>query len=222
MPYLGVVTGMALFALFNDSAVQTGEWTLSSSQNSGKVHFSLQGSRDGNDHFSHSSDWNTSEFEGLSWSAPGRHDVHFTIRRDAGVFDCEGVLRNSEGAGLFTFTPNPEYSRQIESLGYADFDPEKQMSFALFDVSYAFARDMKSLGIAGLDAQKLISFRIFHVDPAFVNAIKTAGLGTPSAEKLVAMRIHHVTPEYIQNMQARGLHDLTVDQLIKLRIHGID
>jgi hypothetical protein len=221
MTYLPVVTAMAFLALFSDSAVQTGEWTMSPSQDSGKVHFCFQGSRNGNDHFSHSSDWDISDFKGMNWS-PGRHDVNFTIRRDAGVFEGEGFVKNGEGAGLFTFTPDAEYAKRIESLGFTDFDSDRQMSFALFDVSYAFAREMKSLGISGLDAQKLISFRIFRVDAAFVNAIRAAGLGTPSAEKLVAMRIHHVTPEYIQSMEAHGLHDLTVDQLIKLRIHGID
>jgi hypothetical protein len=222
MTYLPVVSAMAFLALFSDSAVQTGEWTMSPSQDSSKVHFCLQGSRNGNDHFSHSSDWNTADFEGMNWSGQDRHDVQFTIRRDAGVFEAEGFLKNGEGAGLFTFKPNEQYAGRIEALGYSDFDADKQMSFALFNVSYAFAREMKSLGIAGLDAQKLISFRIFRVDAAFVNAVRAAGLGTPSAEKLVAMRIHNVTPEYIQSMQAHGLKDLTVDQLIKLRIHGID
>jgi hypothetical protein len=222
MNYLLVVTAMAFLALFSDNAVQTGEWTLNATKDSGKVQFCLQGSRNGNDHFSHSSDWNTSDFEGMNWSAPGRHDVNFRIRRDAGVFEGEGFLKNGEGAGLFTFTPDRDYGHRIESLGYGDFDPDKQMSFALFNVSYAFARDMKSLGIEGLDAQKLISFRIFRVDAAFVSAVRSAGLGTPSAEKLVSMRIHGITPEYIHNMESHGLHDLTVDQLIKLRIHGID
>ena len=222
MTYLTVATAMAFLALFSDNAIQTGEWTMSPGRDSGKVQFTLQGSRNGNDHFSHSSEWNMSDFEGMNWSGSGRHDVQFTIKRDAGVFEGEGFMKNGEGAGLFTFTPNADYAQRIESLGYSDFDSDKQMSFALFDVSYAFAREMKSLGIADLSAQKLISFRIFHVDAAFVNAIRAAGLGTPSAEKLVAMRIHGVTPEYIQNMKAHGLRDLTVDQLIKLRIHGID
>jgi hypothetical protein len=222
MTHLTVVPAMAFLALFSDSAVQTGEWTLSPAKDGGKVLFSVQGSRHGSDHFSHSSDWNTSDFEGMNWSAPGRHDVNFTIRRDAGVLEGEGFLKNGEGAGLFTFKPDGDYGRRIEALGYGDFDPDKQMSYALFNVSYDFAREMKSLGIAGLDAQKLISFRIFHVDAAFVSAVRSAGLGTPSAEKLVAMRIHQITPEYIRSMKAHGLRDLTVDQLIKLRIHGID
>lgn len=222
MTYVLQVTAMAFLALFYDNAVQTGEWTIGPSQDAGKVHFSLQGSRNGNDHFSHSSDWNSSDFEGMNWSTITRHDVSFSIRRDAGVFQCDGFVKNGEGAGLFTFTPNADYSRRIEDLGYADFDPEKQMSFALFNVSYAFAKEMKAFNIADLNAQKLISFRIFKVDAAFVNSVRSAGLGTPSAEKLVAMRIHGVTPDYIHMMQSRGLHDLTVDQLIKLRIHGID
>src|SRR6266516_1879525 len=101
---------------FLSAQTQTGEWTLSRSDNASKVRFSLQSSRDG-DHFSTSSDWNASDFHGIDWSTSGKHDVRFTIARDAGTIECEGFLKNSEGAGLFTFNSNSSYSSEMQSLG---------------------------------------------------------------------------------------------------------
>ena len=87
--------GLIIAATFPalSAQTQTGEWTLSRSDNEGKVRFSLQSSKGGN-HFNTSSDWNASDFRGIDWSTSGRHDVHFTIARDAGSIECEGFLKN--------------------------------------------------------------------------------------------------------------------------------
>lgn len=247
-----LLCGLIITATFPllSAQTQTGEWTLSRSDNEGKVRFSLQSSK-GGDHFNTSSDWNASDFRGIDWSTSGRHDVHFTIARDAGTIECEGFLKNGEGAGLFTFNSNSAYSSEMQSHGFSGVSPDKQLAFAIHDVSLAFARQMKSLGIQGLDTDKLIAFRIFGVDTAFVNELRAAGLNAvdadkliafrihgvspdyirelqrlgyshPDADQLIAMRIHGVTPEYIENLRSHGMHNLTLDQLVSLRIQGIN
>lgn len=234
---------------------QTGEWTLSRSNSQGpggqaKVRFLLQSSRDG-DHFNSSSDWNASDFRGIDWSTSGKHDVHFTIARDAGTIECEGFLKNGDGAGLFTFNPNSRYSSEMQSLGFSGISGDEQLAFAIHDVSLDFARQMKSLGIQSLDADKLMAFRIHGVSPQFINDLRTAGLNVndpdkliafrihgvspeyvrglehlgysrPDPDQLIAMRIHGVTPEYIENLRSHGMRNLTLDQLVSLRIQGIN
>jgi hypothetical protein len=199
---------------------QTGEWTLSRSDSQGKVRFSLQSSRD-HDHFSTSSDWSMSDFRGIDWSTSEKHDVRFTIARDAGTIECEGFLKNGDGAGLFTFSPNSRYGSEMQLLGFSGISVHDQLAFAIHDVSLAFARQMKSLGIQALDTDKLMAFRIHGVSPQFVNDLRAAGLNVSDADKLIAFRIHGVSPQFVNDLRAAGLNVNDPDRLIAFRIHGV-
>ncbi len=199
---------------------QSGEWTLGSSEKQGKVQFSLQGGSGEHHRFNTSSEWNKADFHGIDWSTASKHDVHFTIERDAGKLSCEGFLQGGEGAGLFQFDPNPRYRAEMASLGFSGITTEQQLAFAVHDVSLTFARDMKAAGVDGLDAGKLMAFRIFHVDDAFIRQLRSAGLKATDADKLVAFRIHGVTPEFVQSLRSLG-YTPDEDKLIAFRIHGV-
>ena len=213
---------VVLFVIRNRAAdaggqVRTGDWTLSRSDEPGKVAFSLiEHHRGGMS--SHESEWPASAFQGVDFSKPGRQDVHFTITRDAGTIDCEGFLTDGEGAGLFHFQPDQNYPREMESLGFP-IDSEKQFGMAIQDVSLDFAREMKNEHLTGLDADKLVAFRIFRVDKAFIDALRTEGLKITESDKLVAFRIHGVTPQTIHALHQQG-YTPDEDMLIAMRIHG--
>lgn len=206
-------------------AVDKGAWTLSSSDLPGRVQFSLQSSWDDDHHFSSSSTWNIGELRGLDWSTAGKHDVHFTIARDAGTVDCEGFVRDGAGAGLFTFRSNPQYSREMSALGFSGIfpgiDEERLFAFAIHDVSLAFARDIKAAGVSGLDAGDLLKFRIHGVTPEFIRDLRSAGIGVSEAHDLVAFRIHGVSPEYVAELARLGYAHPEAHDLIALRIHGV-
>lgn len=197
--------------------VRSGDWTISKSDHPGKVEFSLiEHHRGGMS--SHESDWPASTFQGVDFSKPGRQDVHFTITRDAGKIDCEGFLNDGEGAGIFHFQPDPDYTREMQSAGFT-IDEEKQFAMAVQDVSVAFAKQMKDEHLSNLDADKLIAFRIFGVDSAFIQALRAEGLKISDSDKLVAFRIHGVTPEMVQTLHQAG-YSPDEDTLIAMRIHG--
>ena len=84
---------------------QSGDWTIRKSDEPGKVEVSIMDARGGH-HFHSSSDWEVKELTGLDLSKPGRQDVHFTITRDPGKFECEGYVKDGEGAGFFDFIPD--------------------------------------------------------------------------------------------------------------------
>jgi hypothetical protein len=190
---------------------------MSPSDVAGHVHFSLIEFRhDGHSEFG--SDWPLSAFQGLDASKSGRHEVHFTVSRDAGKFDCEGFLDHGQGAGLFHFFPNPQYPQEMKALG---FDVEEdQLAMAAHDVSLEFAKEMKGEHLQGLDTDKLMAFRIFGVTTDFIHQIRTAGLDISVSDKLVAFRIHGVTPELIRTLHQEG-YNPDEDKLIALRIHGV-
>lgn len=197
--------------------VRRGDWTISKSDQPGKVEFSLiEHHRGGQSN--HQSNWPATTFQGVDFAKAGRQDVHFTIVRDAGKLDCEGFLQDGEGAGLFHFEPNAEYARQMDSLGFS-VDEEKQYAMAIQDVSYAFAKQMKGEHLSELDADKLIAFRIFGVNDEFIQQLRAEGLKASDSDKLVAFRIHGVSPEMVRSVKQSG-YNPDEDMLIAMRIHG--
>ena len=214
---LCVIFGIVAKGSSGSGNPRSGDWTLHKSDEAGKVEFALiENHRGGNSH--HESDWPESAFPGVDFSKAGRQDVHFTIARDAGKIDCEGYLKDGEGAGIFHFEPNPDYARQMQSLGF-DVDEEKQYSMAVQDVSLEFAREMKGEHLTDLDSGKLIAFRIFNVNAALIADLRAEGLNISDSDKLVAFRIHGVTPELVRTLHQAG-YSPDEDTLIAMRIHG--
>ncbi len=210
---IALVCALALFA----AETQNGSWTIQPSDEQGKVRFALfQHSKNHSNH--HESDWSPNSFEGLDLSIQGKHDVKFTIRRDAGRFECEGYIENSEGAGVFHFFPDGKYADGMSGLGFS-VDPEKQFAMAVQDVSLNFAKEMKDLKLRNLDTDKLIAFRIFGVDSKFIQEMRAEGLNTSESDKLIAFRIHGVSPEFVRAVRAGG-YTPSEDELIAMRIHG--
>jgi hypothetical protein len=225
-----------------------GNWTMTSSDQAGMVRFGLMRRMDGGNMQSES-DWPVAVFTGLVREG-GKHDVQFSITRDAGRFDCEGFLKDGDGAGIFRFAPDAKYPAEMKALGFTGIDEEKQFAMAVHDVSLEFARQMKRENLIGLDTEKLIAFRIFNVNAPFIRELRAEGLSAnhadgliafrvhkvtpamvrelraagfePSEDQLIAMRVHGATPEFIADLRARGLKNLTIDQVISLRVHGID
>ena len=210
---------IVLFGAIKNRAaeVHSGDWTLSKSDAPGKVEFSLIEHHHGGQS-NHSSDWPASSFQGVDFSKSGRQDVHFTIARDAGKIDCEGFLKDGEGAGLFHFQADPNFPREMKSLGF-DIDEEKQFSMAVQDVSLEFAKQMKGEHLSDLDADKLIAFRIFRVDSQFIHDLRAEGLNVSDSDKLVAFRIHGVSPQMVRSLHQAG-YSPDEDTLIAMRIHG--
>src|SRR5258708_7111132 len=199
---LCVIFGIVVKAAKGASSPRTGDWTVSISNEAGKVEFSLIEHHHGGNS-SHESDWPSSAFVGVDFSKPGRQEVHFVITRDAGKIECEGYLKDGEGAGIFHFEPNPDYARQMDSIGFP-IDDEKQYAMAVQDVSLEFARQMKGEHLNDLDTDKLIAFRIFTAAHEFIADLRAAGLKAGDSDKLVAFRIHGVTPQMVRTLRQAG------------------
>lgn len=196
-----------------------GTWSILPSQQSGMVRFGLAHRLHGG-HSNHESDWPVGSFQGLDLTATGKREVTFSITRDAGRFDCEGYLKNGEGAGIFTFTHDAKYATAMRSLGFTGIDDEKQFAMAVHDVSLEFARLMKAEKLSGLDSDKLIALRIFAVSPQFIRELRAEGLAADDADKLVAFRVHGVTAAMVKEVRAADL-DVSEDMLIAFRVHGV-
>src|SRR5437899_2752655 len=110
-----LIVGGAVFGLATAlrGQAESGDWTIRRSDEPGKVEVSIMDSRGGH-HFHSSSEREAKELTGLDLSKPGRQDVHFTIMRDAGRFECEGFVKDGEGAGIFH--RSEEHTSELQSL----------------------------------------------------------------------------------------------------------
>jgi hypothetical protein len=170
-------------------------------------------------HSTQSHDWSPSAFKGLQLAPAERHDVHFSLERDAGRIEGDGSSSGETAAGSFRFSPEPGYTAELRKLGLGEIRPEEQISFALHDVSLAFARDMLGLGLANLTADKLLALRIHDAEPAYVKELRAAGAHVAGADDLIAFRIHTVSPALVTALRRMG-EEPEDSQVLALTIHG--
>jgi len=196
-----------------------GMWTIEPTTSADRVHLGLRHRSDRhNSNFE--MDQPTSAFAGLDLKTPGKHDVKFSMTRDAGRLDCEGYIRDGEGAGSYVFTPDAKYVPAMRAVGFDDIDSAKQFAMAMHDVSVEFARQMKAEKLDNLDTDKLLAFRIFDVNPQFIREMRGAGLPARDADKLIAFRVHGVKANDVAAMRKSGI-EASEDQLIAFRVHGV-
>lgn len=223
-----ILTALAAFSLlacslFSPTARAAdevkGSWTLTSTDDAGIVRFGLSRRWDGNN-MNHEDEWKLSDLRGLDYTTPGRRDVKFVIDRDAGRFDCEGYVKDGDGAGVFRFTANPDYRLRMKALGFDDIDEHKQFAMAFTDVSAEYTKSLKALNLRNLDTDKLIATRIFKVTPEFVHGMRAEGLPFDDADQVIAFRVHGATVDWVRQIKAAGIK-LDENQLIAFRVHGV-
>lgn len=212
---------LSLLALNPASAAEPfrGNWSIAPSKQAGMVKFGIS-YRNEFSQSQHDSDWPVNSLQGIDLATPGKHDVRFTIVREAGIIEAEGFVKAGEGAGIFNFVANPDFVPAMQKIGFGDIDGNKQFAMAIHDVTTDFARTMKAENLEDLETDKLIAFRIFDVTPAYIKELRAEGLPAREADKLIAFRVHEVTPAYVRELRKAGFK-LDEDQLIAFRVHEV-
>ena len=224
-----------------------GTWEIRPSETKGMVHVRLV-ERDS----SSGTNVPIETLEGLSGAqltGPGG-PVQFKVRRDAGTFTFEGVIRSGIGAGTFTFSANPDFPAEMAKRGFARPTPGEQYQLARHDIGFAFIdeltkqgygkpqtselvsagqhgvqatylREMGALGYRLGSLDALITLRDHGVNPSYVRELADNGYKGLSADMLRQARDHGITPDYVRAMRDAGYSSVAMDQLIKVRDHGV-
>lgn len=158
----------------------------------------------------------------LSGRLEGR-DATFALRREAGTFHFEGAFdRRGEGAGSFSFAPDPAFAQAMARLGFTGLTPRRHLELALHEISLAWVEELVELGYGDIGVNKLIEMAIHGVETDVIRALNAAGYQDIDASRLVELEIHGVSPAYISTLEAEDLRQLPLDRLVELKIHGID
>ena len=222
---------VSLLAATSAFATLEGSWTASlDEKNPGRLQMNLTHRQ----HFNTGETMNVGDFTGLTDAvvhAATQTQVQFQLRREAGTATFDGLFRNGNGAGQFTFTGNRDYVSKLRAMG-VDVDLRKRhhdddenvseeetlFTLAMLDVSTDYIKSMRAVGY-NVSLEQYLSMRIFRVTPELVRELASLGFRNIDADDLIATRIHRVTPDYIRQMRAAGWN-LTLDELVTSRIHG--
>jgi beta-lactamase regulating signal transducer with metallopeptidase domain len=147
--------------------------------------------------------------------------VQFRMRRDAGTFTFEGVVRNGVGAGTFSFTPDSSFPEELARRGFARPTSREQYQMARHDVGYAFLDELNKQGYAKPQTSELVRAGQHGVQFTYLRDMGALGYRLGSLEPLITLRDHGITPEYVRELADQGYKGLSADGLRQARDHGI-
>jgi hypothetical protein len=208
-----------------------GTWTATVEKESSRIHLNLDLSSTKGGRHQHGQTFDFSDLQGLSREqAVNGGPVSFSLVREAGRIDCEGIFQNGKGAGTFRFNGNAAFVSAMKSRGF-DFsegrngDDEDRTEDRLFaattlNVTTALADDLASAGFANLKTEDLFKAAIFHVDSKFKNEMKASGFDL-GMEDLVKARIFKIDPEVVRQVAQMGFEKEPFESLVKMQIFKV-
>jgi hypothetical protein len=209
----------------------TGTWTAELGD--GRVYLQLQTTPP--DDWRHGGDWRGGWNTGQTMPVedlPGlpANDPRFTVsqirlelRREAGTIAMDGAFRDGRGAGLFRFTPRPEFTAEMKAVGYSEDLPLwRRFQFAAHDVGPRYIRALRAEGYDTLTLDEIQRARTHGVTADYIKAMKAEGYTVSTLQDIVRTRDHGVTPEYVKAMRAAGFKDASLDDLLRAKDHGVN
>lgn len=157
---------------------------------------------------------------GVQLTGPGG-PVKFTVRRDAGTFTFEGMMRNGVGAGTFSYSPNPNFPEELAKRGFTRPTPSEQYQLARHDVGFAFLDELNRQGYARPQTPELVRAGQHGVNATYLRDMGGLGYKLGTLDPLIKLRDHGITPEYVAQMAEQGYKGLSADEIQKARDHGI-
>lgn len=229
--FLIAAAGTAAIALISSTASSQTlpvEWTIAPATKAADVptvHLSLS-YRSGGSHSMNSRAFALSDLQGLTPQALASEQgapVSFRILREAGSFDCNGIVRQARGAGECTFSPDSGFSAALERRGIARPDLHQQYQLAVQNVGSPLLDELKRQGYSQPDLKGLVAAGIHGVTVPYVRQMADSGYRLSNVHDLVTFRIHGVTSDYVREMSVLNPPGgkFSADELVKMRIHGV-
>jgi beta-lactamase regulating signal transducer with metallopeptidase domain len=148
--------------------------------------------------------------------------AHYTLKRDAGTFDFDGVVRAGAGGGTFSFTPSATFADELVRRGYSRPTPLESGTLAWSDIGLAFLDELNAQKYERPTLQQLVNGARHGVTHTYLTEMSGLGYRVGTLDALVRLRDHGVDPAFVRGMQAQGMKNLSVDELVRSRDHGVD
>ncbi len=152
--------------------------------------------------------------------APQISGSAFSVVEAAGTFHLQGTFSGGQGAGTWTFAPNPNFARELQQRGVAAPNDKEQFELAMGHFTLAALDALVAAGFARPSPADLVRMQEHGVNAAFIAAMKGLRFSPKTVDELVRLRDHGVTPQYISDLQRLG-YTPSADELVRLRDHGV-
>jgi hypothetical protein len=143
------------------------------------------------------------------------------MKAEAGEMRCVGIVHVGVLRGKYSFTPDTQFAKRMEVMGFDEQTPDHLQGYAMLDVTTEWVKEMKDAGVVDMTTNNLMGLRALGVDPAYVHAMAAAGYPEMHADKLTSMKAVGVSPEKVQAVKAMG-YKPTQDELIQMSVFKID
>ena len=233
----GAIFGLCLIVIVVGSYVivaqtaVTGEWRANTKEaKDGKLYVSFERRTARGGHNQNGSNYDYSDFEGLTRESAQNGKASFRLVREAGTIDCQGTFVDGKGSGTYTFTPNRSFIDAMKSRGF-DFEKsatrhgddveDRLFAAATLNVTAKLADDLLSANFGPLDVEDLFKAAIFHIDSQFMSEMKATGFPDLKMEDLVKARIFKIDADYVRQMHDAGFDKESFEGLVKFRIFKV-
>jgi beta-lactamase regulating signal transducer with metallopeptidase domain len=147
--------------------------------------------------------------------------VQFRVRRDAGTFTFEGVVRSGVGGGTFTFAPDASFAGELAKRGLDRPTAREQYQLARHDIGYAFLDELNRQGYSKPATSDLVRAGQHGVSTTYLREMGSLGYKLGSLQPLIELRDHGVTSDYVRALAELGYKGLSHEEVRQARDHGV-
>jgi hypothetical protein len=209
----------------------TGDWTGSlGKDDSGKIHLNFERRSEKGHKNQMGQSYDFADLQGLSREQVlSGGAVKFSLVREAGTIECEGIFQAGKGSGTFRFKGNPAFVSAMKSRGFdfeagsdpSDYSENKLFAATTLNITTALADDLSSAGFGKLQVDDLFKATIFKIDSRFMREMKASGFPNLGMEDLVKARIFKIDADFVTQVTQMGFDKEPFESLVKMRIFKI-
>jgi hypothetical protein len=89
---------------------------------------------------------------------------------------CVGKVHEGALRGTYSFTPDSQFAKRMETLGFDGQTPDRLQGYAMLDVTTEWVKELKEAHVKDLTAERLMGLRALKVDAAYVHAMAAGRL----------------------------------------------
>jgi hypothetical protein len=251
----GAILGVCLLVAATAAYAETaGNCSIAVARWEGKMEFSWdRGDCGGREHCNEGN----SDMEWVRWTGIAPSDLQHEgaaidarLTAEPGEMRCVGKVHDGALQGAYSFTPNADFVKKMEAMGFDGQTQDRLQGYTFLDVTTAWVRELKDAHVRDLTTEKLMGLRALRVDAAYVRAMAADGYPELGVDKLTSMKAVGVTPEkvkavramgyspseeeliqmsvfkidapFVERMKARGFKTLTIAQLVQIKVFKLD
>lgn len=161
------------------------------------------------------------QFEGLKPLLEKEGPAKFRLRRDAGSFEFDGVLRRGAGGGTFVFTGSDAFASELVKRGLGKPSWAEQFKMAWHDTGLALIDELAAQKYRQPSLDQVVSAGDHGIDRAYVREMTALVRDLRTVDDLIRQHDHGINGVYIRDLASLGLKSLSANDLVRAHDHGI-